>query len=99
MQKNWESNVVSPYKSWDAAKLSEYLKLKGIETKDAAASNKDLLVNQVQDTWYESEDKAQTAWSSVKDWILDTWTESQLKSFCDYHGIPGRLPQHVLSVK
>jgi len=29
VQKNWESNVVSPYKSWDAAKLSEYLKLKG----------------------------------------------------------------------
>lgn len=93
VQKNWESNVVSPYKSWDAAKLSEYLKLKGIETKDAAASNKDLLVNQVQDTWYESEDKAQTAWSSVKDWILDTWTESQLKSFCDYHGIPVPQPR------
>jgi len=93
VQKNWESNVVSPYKTWDAAKLSEYLKLKGIETKDAAASNKDMLVNQVQDTWYESEDKAQTAWSSVKDWILDTWTESQLKSFCDHHGIPVPQPR------
>lgn len=91
MQQNWESNVVSPYKKWDAAKLSEYLKLKGVETKDAAASNKDLLVNQVQGSWYESEDKAQSAWSSVKDWILDTWTESQLKAFCDYHGIPGTL--------
>jgi len=52
-----------------------------------------LLVNQVQDTWYESEDKAQTAWSSVKDWILDTWTESQLKSFCDHHGIPVPQPR------
>ena len=93
VQQNWESNVVSPYKSWDAAKLSEYLKLKGIETKDTAASNKDYLVNQVQGTWYESEDKAQSAWSSVKDWILDTWTESQLKSFCDHHGIPVPQPR------
>jgi len=45
VQKNWESSVVSPYKSWDAAKLSEYLKLKGIETKDSTAASKDSLVN------------------------------------------------------
>lgn len=91
VQKNWNSYVVTPYKDWDADKLNEYLKLKGVETKDAAAASKDSLISQVQGVWYESEDKAQTAWSSVKDWILDTWTESQLKAFCDHHGIPGKL--------
>jgi len=93
VQKNWESSVVSPYKSWDAAKLSEYLKLKGIETKDSAAASKDSLVNQVQGNWYETEDKAQSAWTNVKDWILDTWTDSQLKAFCDHHGIPVPQPR------
>jgi hypothetical protein len=93
VQKNWDSYVVTPYKDWDAAKLSEYLKLKGIETKDSAAASKDSLINQVQGAWYESEDKAQNAWTSVKDWILDTWTDSQLKEFCDYHGIPVPQPR------
>jgi len=93
VQKNWDSYVVSPYKDWDTAKLSEYLKLKGVETKNSAAASKDSLLNQVQGNWYETEDKAQSAWGSVKDWILDTWTDSQLKSFCDYHGIPVPQPR------
>jgi len=93
VQENWDTYVITPYKDWDTAKLTEYLKLKGVETKDSAAANKDYLVTQVQDTWYESEDKAQSAWSSVKDWILDTWTDSQLKAFCDKHGIPVPQPR------
>jgi len=93
VQKNWESQVVSPYKEWDTAKLGEYLKLKGIETKDSAAASKDSLLSQVQGNWYETEDKAQSAWGNVKDWILDTWTDSQLKSFCDHHGIPVPQPR------
>ncbi|KAK3390816.1 hypothetical protein B0H63DRAFT_557713 [Podospora didyma] len=93
VQKNWDTYVVSPYQSWDAAKLNEYLKQKGIETKDSAASSKDALVSQVQGIWYESEDKAQTAWTRVRDWILDTWTDSQLKAFCDHHGIPVPQPR------
>jgi hypothetical protein len=47
------------------------LKLKGVETKDAAAANKDGLIAQVKNTWYETDDKAEDAWSSVKDWIFD----------------------------
>ncbi|KAK3938804.1 putative meiotic sister chromatid recombination protein 1 MSC1 [Diplogelasinospora grovesii] len=93
VQKNWESNVVSPYRSWDTAKLNDYLKQKGVETKESAESNKDTLIAQVQNSWYESEDKAQHAWTSVKDWILDTWTDSQLKAFCDRHGIPVPQPR------
>ncbi|KAK3318746.1 putative MSC1 protein [Apodospora peruviana] len=93
VQENWDTWVVSPYKGWDAAQLNEYLKQKGVETKQSAGASKDSLVNQVQGTWYESEDKAQSAWTSVKDWILDTWTDSQLKSFCDYHGIPVPQPR------
>ena len=91
MQKNWDSYVVSPYNDWDADKLNTYLKQKGIETKDSAQSGRDHLVSQVKAYWYESEDKAQQAWTSVKDWILDTWTDSQLKAFCDHHGIPGKF--------
>ncbi|KAI1075551.1 hypothetical protein F5B20DRAFT_573370 [Whalleya microplaca] len=93
LQKNWETYAVAPYKEWDTDKLTAYLKSKGIETKDAAASSKDALVQQVASSWYETEDTAQTSWTSVKDWILDTWTESSLKAFCDKHGIPVPQPR------
>lgn len=93
IQKNWDQYAVAPYKSWDSDKLQSYLKVKGIETKDAAESNKDALVSQVQSSWYETEDKSQTAWTNVKDWILDTWSDSHLKAFADKHGIPVPQPR------
>ena len=92
IQKNWEDYAVSPYKSWDTEKLQAYLKAKGIETKGAAEETKDSLISQAQASWYETEDKAQSGWASVKDWILDTWSESQLKAFADKHDIPGKAP-------
>ncbi|KAL2128953.1 hypothetical protein VTI74DRAFT_8420 [Chaetomium olivicolor] len=93
VQKNWDSNVVEPYRSWDTARLTSYLKQKGVETKESAEDTRDSLIDRVKGTWYESEDKAQTAWTNVKDWILDTWTDSQLKAFCDHHGIPVPQPR------
>ncbi|KAI0485060.1 hypothetical protein GGR56DRAFT_681123 [Xylariaceae sp. FL0804] len=91
--KNWENYAVAPYRDWDTEKLTSYLKSKGIETKGAAESNKDSLVSQVAASWYETEDKAQSAWTSAKDWVLDSWTESTLKSFADKHGIPVPQPR------
>lgn len=91
IQKNWDSYAVSPYKNWDADQLSSYLKSKGVETKESAKSNKDALVSQMSSAWYETEDKAQTAWTNVHSWILDTWTDSSLKGFADKHGILGRF--------
>lgn len=93
VQKNWESHVVTPYHSWDTAQLTDYLKQKGVDTKQSAQSNRDSLINQVKTYWYETEDKAQNSWLNVKDWILDSWTESQLKGFCDRHGIPVPQPR------
>ncbi|KAI0598274.1 hypothetical protein F4775DRAFT_592537 [Biscogniauxia sp. FL1348] len=93
VQNNWDSYVIAPYKSWDTDKLTAYLKSKGVETKDAAASNKDALVSQVASSWYETEDKSQSAWSDVKDWILDTWSDSALKAFADKHDIPVPQPR------
>ena len=90
---NWNNYAVFPYNNWDSEQLSAYLKLKGIQTKKAAQQDKASLVTQVQNTWYETEDKAQQAWGSVKDWILDGWTDSQLKAFCDKHGIPVPQPR------
>ncbi|KAI2609496.1 uncharacterized protein GGS25DRAFT_520297 [Hypoxylon fragiforme] len=93
IQKNWDSYAVSPYKNWDADQLSSYLKSKGVETKESAKSNKDALVSQMSSAWYETEDKAQTAWTNVQSWILDTWTDSSLKGFADKHGIPVPQPR------
>ncbi|KXX80608.1 Stress response protein ish1 [Madurella mycetomatis] len=93
VQKNWDTRVVSPYHEWDTDQLSSYLRQKGIETKESAEQGRESLVNQVRNVWYESEDKAQNAWVNVKDWILDTWTDSQLKAFCDHHGIPVPQPR------
>lgn len=86
---SWDHYVVSPYQDWDNEKLTGYLQQKGVDTKDSAKAGKDSLVAQVKESWYETEDKAQGAYGSVKDWILDSWTDSQLKAFCDHHGIPG----------
>lgn len=93
VQKNWDSNVVEPYRSWDTAKLTNYLKHKGVESKESAEDTRDSLIDRVKNNWYESEDKAQEAWVNVKDWMLDTWTDSQLKAFCDRHGIPVPQPR------
>ncbi|KAJ9142907.1 Stress response protein ish1 [Pleurostoma richardsiae] len=93
VEQNWETNVVSPYHNWDAEQLNAYLKTKGVETKETAKADKDSLIAQVKGLWYETEDKAQNAYLSIKDWILDTWTDSQLKAFCDHHGIPVPQPR------
>ncbi len=97
IQKNWDTYAVTPYQKWDTDQLLAYLKLKGVDTKEAADKDKNALVSQVRNVWFETEDKAQNAWSSVSDWILDSWTESQLKAFCDYHGIPGMCSERTSS--
>jgi protoheme ferro-lyase len=93
VQKNWDANVVEPYNKWDTAKLTNYLKVKGVETKESAEETRESLLARVKNSWYESEDKTQAAYANVKDWILDTWTDSQLKAFCDRHGIPVPQPR------
>jgi len=93
VKENWQTKVSQPYSDWDADQLSSYLKVKGIETKDSAADNTQGLIAKVKNVWYETEDVAEGAWSSVKDWIFDSWSESQLKSFADKHGIPVPQPR------
>ncbi|KAL7628424.1 hypothetical protein AAE478_002627 [Parahypoxylon ruwenzoriense] len=93
IRKHWDSYAVAPYKNWDVDKLEAYLESKGVEAKESAKSNKDSLVSEVANTWYEIEDKAQSAWQNVHDWILDTWSESALKAFADKHGIPVPQPR------
>ncbi|KAG7287682.1 hypothetical protein NEMBOFW57_007195 [Staphylotrichum longicolle] len=93
VQKNWDANVVEPYQSWDTEKLTGYLKQKGVESKESAEETRDSLIARVRNSWYETEDKAQNGWINIKDWILDTWTDSQLKAFCDRHGIPVPQPR------
>lgn len=93
ISKNWDDRVAAPYKSWETPQLVDYLKQKGVDVQDSAQANKESLVGQVQGYWYETEEKASDAYSSVKDWILDTWTDSQLKAFCDHHGIPVPQPR------
>lgn len=91
IQKNWEIYAVAPYKSWDIDQLTSYLKARGVEVQNGAEKNQDVLVSQVQKNWYETEDKAEAAWSNAKDWIFDTWTDSTLKSFADKHDVPGEI--------
>lgn len=68
---NWQSKIAQPYNDWDSTQLTSYLKQKGVETKDTASANTDGLIAQVKNYWYETEDKAEDAWTSVKDWIFD----------------------------
>ncbi|KFA63910.1 hypothetical protein S40285_03785 [Stachybotrys chlorohalonatus IBT 40285] len=94
VEKNWNDYVIEPYNNWDTAQLNGFLKAKGQEASSDAQQAKESLVSQVKANWYETEEKSHNAWASVKDWILDSWTESQLKSFCDKHGIPVPQPRH-----
>lgn len=93
MQEKWHAYAVEPYESWSTEDLLGYLKQKGEEAKQSAEDTQDALVIRVRDSWYETEDEAQNAWINVKDWILDTWSDSQLKAFCDRHGIPVPQPR------
>jgi hypothetical protein len=93
VQSNWNDYAVEPYNRWSTEDLTAYLKSKGVEVKDGAAASKDALVGQVQQSWYETGDKAQEAWINSQNWILDTWTDSELKEFCDKHGIPVPQPR------
>lgn len=98
VEKNWNDYVIQPYSSWDTAELSAYLQAKGKQAEAEAEATKDNLVSQVRSNWYETEENAQVAWGSVRDWILDTWTDSQLKAFCDKRGIPVPQPRQRDSI-
>jgi hypothetical protein len=73
VKNNWQSKVVAPYSDWEPYQLTSFLKQKGIDTRDTAAANKQTLLEQVKGQWYETEEKAEDAWSNVKDWIFDRY--------------------------
>lgn len=73
VKKNWNDKVVTPYTEWEPAQIQHYLKSKGHETSDAAASNKNALVKQVKSTWTETGDSASDAYENVRDWIFDSY--------------------------
>jgi hypothetical protein len=70
-----ESKVGAPYSDWEPAQLTSFLKQKGVDTgsRDAATANISGLLEQVKSHWYETEEKAEDAWSNVKDWIFDRY--------------------------
>jgi hypothetical protein len=72
VKNNWDSQVVHPYKSWDAQTLQNYLTLKGQQAKKGTEKNTDSLVDQVKLYWVETEESANQAYGSVRDWIFDT---------------------------
>lgn len=94
VKSNWDSYVVTPYNSWDADQLQKYISLKGEQVKKGTEKNKNSLISQVKASWTDTETTANDAYASSKDWIFDTWTESQLKAFCDRHGIPVPQPRN-----
>lgn len=95
VQQHWNNIIVQPYHSWDTAQLISYLRERGQDFQTATEESKDSLISQVKSNWYESEEAARQSWTNTKEWILDTWSESQLKAFCDEHGIPGKDAMHI----
>lgn len=88
VKENWDAKIATPYSTWDANQMQQYLKDRGQEAKHDTKQTKDTLVSQVKNAWYETEDQAQEAYLSVKDWIFDSWNESHLRAFLEKHGIP-----------
>ncbi|KAK7192802.1 hypothetical protein DPSP01_011223 [Paraphaeosphaeria sporulosa] len=90
---NWNDKVVTPYNSWDTLTLTHYLTSKGQQAKKGTEKDAKSLAEQVKVYWTETEESANQAYGSVKDWIFDSWTDSQLKAFADKHGIPVPQPR------
>lgn len=90
---NWNDKIITPYNSWDAETLTNYLTLKGQQAKKGTEQDVKSLTEQVKGYWTETEDSANQAYSSVKEWIFDTWSDSQLKAFADKQGIPVPQPR------
>ncbi|CBY00106.1 hypothetical protein LEMA_P076950.1 [Plenodomus lingam JN3] len=90
---HWNDKVVTPYTSWDVTTLGNYLSLKGQQAKKGTEQDAKSLAEQVKVYWTETEDSANQAYGSVKDWIFDSWSDSQLKAFADKHGIPVPQPR------
>ncbi|KAH7077470.1 hypothetical protein BKA63DRAFT_508351 [Paraphoma chrysanthemicola] len=93
VQDNWNAKVVSPYTSWDAQTLTNYLTSKGQQAKKGTEKDAKSLAEQVKVYWTETEESANQAYGSVKDWIFDSWSDSQLKAFADKNGIPVPQPR------
>jgi len=70
---NWNNQVVSPYTSWDAQSLQNYLTSKGQQAKKGTEKDTKSLAEQVKGYWTETEDSANQAYGSVKDWIFDSY--------------------------
>lgn len=64
--------MVSPYTSWDAQTLTNYLGLKGQQAKKGTEKDAKSLVEQVKVYWTETEDSANQAYGNVREWIFDT---------------------------
>jgi hypothetical protein len=90
---HWNDKVVTPYNSWETPQLQKYLSQKGEEVKSGTEKSKDALLQQVKTSWTDTEDTLSEAYTSLWNWVFDTWSESQLKAFCDYHGIPAPQPR------
>lgn len=90
---HWNDKVVTPYTSWDAQTLQNYLTLKGQQAKKGTEKDTKSLAEQVKVYWTETEDSANQAYGNVREWIFDSWSDSQLKAFADKHGIPVPQPR------
>ena len=73
VKENWSGKVVTPYSGWDAKTLQNYLTSKGQQAKEGTEDNANSLVEQVKSYWTETEDSANQAYSSVRDWIFDSY--------------------------
>jgi hypothetical protein len=92
VKKNWDSKVSTPYTDWDVKRLQQYLADRGYQAAEGADQSKNGLIASVKSYWHETEDQAQEAYASVRNWIFDSWSDSQLKAFLDRHGIPAPQP-------
>lgn len=78
VKNNWNDKVVTPYNSWDAQSLQNYLKAHGQQAKKGTEKNTKSLAEQVKVYWTETEESANQAYGSVKDWIFDTYVVHRL---------------------
>ena len=77
VKENWQNKVSTPYTDWNTDKLQAYLEEKGHQVQKGTEQNKEGLVNQVKNSWYETEDKAEEAYLNIRDWIFDRYVVSR----------------------
>ena len=74
---------------WSESNLKAFLDKHGIPCPQPR--NRDTLLAKARSSWESIRQSAKDTAAAPGNWVYDSWSDSDLKSWCDYRGVP--VPQ------